>query len=171
MHDPRVILRPEEPSDEAFSLRLFASTRAGEMACLAGAPAAQETFLRVQHQAQKRAYATQHPRAERSIVVIDGAPAGRIIVDRATHAGGEIRLVDIALLPEHRGKGTGTALLTSLLAEARAARKPITLHVLRGSPAARLYARIGFVRSGGDDMYDAMEWAPPGTEPFVSARQ
>lgn len=166
MHDPRVILRPEEPSDEALSLRLFASTRAGEMACLA--PAAQETFLRMQHQAQKRAYATQYPRAERSIVLIDGAPAGRLIVDRADS---EVRLVDIALLPEHRGKGAGTALLTSLLSEARGARKPITLHVLHGSPAARLYARLGFVRTGGDDMYDAMAWAPPGTGPFVSAPQ
>jgi len=44
--------------------------------------------------------------------------------------------------------------------EATAAGKPIGLHVLASSPAARLYERLGFVRSGGDAAYLEMKWVP-----------
>jgi GNAT superfamily N-acetyltransferase len=157
-------LRPETPSDEAFSMGLFASTRAGEMACLAGAPAVRETFLRIQHQAQKRAYDVLYPFVERSIVVVSGEPVGRLLVDRSSP---DIRLVDIALLPEHRGRGTGTALLLSLLDEARRTGRKVLLHVVRGNPAVRLYERLGFTRKGGTEMHDAMEWRPPAASTVV----
>ena len=41
----------------------------------------------------------------------------------------EHRIVDIALLPEHRGARLGTALLCDLLEEAAAAGKAVTIHV------------------------------------------
>lgn len=154
----RVSLRPEDASDEAFSMRLFASTRAGELALLAGAPAAQETFIRLQYTAQRRAYEAQYPEAERSIVLFDDAPGGRVIFDRS---GAESTLVDISLLPEHRGRGAGATLLTTLLDEAAREGRPVALHVLRTSAAARLYARLGFVRVGGNEMHDKMVWSPP----------
>lgn len=157
-------LRPETPSDEAFLLRLFASTRAAELAFLGppgAAPGAltpmQETFVRLQRTAQTRSYEMAYPRAERSIVLVGGSPAGRILVDRE---GESIVLVDVALLPEHRGGGHGTALLTLLLDEARRAGKRVKLHVARQNPAVRLYRRLGFTRTAGDEMNDAMEWSP-----------
>ena len=117
----------------------------------------QETFLRVQHLAQSRGYQAAHPRAERSIVLASGEPAGRWMVDRE---GESIVLVDVAFLPEHRGKGLGTALLKRLLAEGGAAGRKVKLQVTRGNPAIRLYQRLGFVRTGGDEIRDSMEWAP-----------
>jgi GNAT superfamily N-acetyltransferase len=153
--DRELGLRPETPEDEPFLVHLFATTRSAEMACLAGAPPAQEAFLRIQYQARKRAYESHYPGAGRSIVIIDGAPAGRMIVDRT---GGAICLVDIALLPEHRGHGTGTAVMATLLEEARHAGRSVVLHVLRTNPAAHLYERLGFDRTGGTEMHDAMEW-------------
>ncbi len=152
-------LRPETPADEAFLFRLFASTRAAEVASLAGGEAVRETFLRIQHMAQRAGHAAQHPRAERSIVLVDGAPGGRWVVDRS---GPALVLVDVALLPEHRGKGLGSALLRTLLAEAGRQRRAVALHVLRSSPAARLYERLGFARTGGTEVHDSMEWRPPG---------
>jgi ribosomal protein S18 acetylase RimI-like enzyme len=52
----------------------------------------------------------------------------------------EIRIVDIALLPEHRGKGIGTRLLRDVIAQG----KRVTIHVERMNPALRLYERLGF---------------------------
>jgi ribosomal protein S18 acetylase RimI-like enzyme len=75
------------------------------------------------------------------VVLIDREPAGRLYLNRGDS---EIRIVDIALLPEHRGKGVGSALLRDLLAEADAHGKRVTIHVERMNPALRLYERLGF---------------------------
>jgi GNAT superfamily N-acetyltransferase len=73
----------------------------------------------------------------------------------------EIRLVDLALLPACRGHGIGTGLLQSLLAKARRAGMPVRLHIFKMNRAARLYEHLGFFRTGGDGIYDHMEWRPP----------
>jgi ribosomal protein S18 acetylase RimI-like enzyme len=138
----RLELRPEEASDEAFCRRLFASA-----------------FLRMQFDAQQRGHRAQFPRAERSLVLAKGEAIGRMVVDRSGEA---MHLVDVALLPEQRGQGQGAQLLGRLIDEARAAGRALHLSVLRSNPAARLYTRLGFARSGGDDLYDVMIWSPPG---------
>ena len=56
----------------------------------------------------------------------------------------EIRIVDIALLPEFCNRGIGTTLLRGLQSEAAAAGKPLRIHVERFNPAMRLYERLGF---------------------------
>ena len=56
-----------------------------------------------------------------------------------------VNIHDLAVLPGHRGAGIGKALLAAVEAEAlkRGACK-ITLEVLSGNPARRLYAREGY---------------------------
>lgn len=56
-----------------------------------------------------------------------------------------VNIHDLAVLPSHRGRGIGKALLAAVEAEAlkRGACK-ITLEVLSGNPARHLYAREGF---------------------------
>jgi GNAT superfamily N-acetyltransferase len=56
-----------------------------------------------------------------------------------------VNIHDIAVLPGHRGKGIGKALLAAIEDEAlkRGAVK-ITLEVLSGNPARHLYAREGY---------------------------
>jgi GNAT superfamily N-acetyltransferase len=56
-----------------------------------------------------------------------------------------VNIHDLAVLPETRGRGVGRALLAAVEAEAlkRGACK-ITLEVLSGNPARRLYAREGY---------------------------
>ena len=75
------------------------------------------------------------------MVLVDGMSAGRLYVDRTAD---EIRIVDITLLPEHRGRGVGQALLEPVLAEGERDGLPVTIHVERHNPALRLYARLGF---------------------------
>ncbi|HEX5716519.1 MAG TPA: GNAT family N-acetyltransferase, partial [Thermoanaerobaculia bacterium] len=72
----------------------------------------------------------------------------------------EIRLIDISLTPELRGKGVGSALLRELMAEAEAAGKPLTIHVEKYNPAMRLYLRLGFKSIEDRGPYDLMEWKP-----------
>jgi ribosomal protein S18 acetylase RimI-like enzyme len=77
---------------------------------------------------------------------------------------GEIRLVDIALLPEHRGRGIGGALLRGLLDEGAVSGRRVSMHVERSNPALRLYERLGFERVKDDGIYWLMEWSLPGDE-------
>ena len=88
-----------------------------------------------------RWYREHYTRRELRRRPVDGEPAGRLYVHRGES---EIRIVDIALLPEHRGDGVGSALLRDLLAEADADGKRVTIHVERLNPALRLYERLGF---------------------------
>lgn len=53
--------------------------------------------------------------------------------------------LSIALVPNYRGKGVGTALILKVLGEAQAHYPGVSLSVSQGNPAARLYQRLGFV--------------------------
>jgi ribosomal protein S18 acetylase RimI-like enzyme len=113
-------------------------------------------FLQQQFSAQQTYYQAHFIDASFQIVLVDGKPAGRLYV---AHWPEEIRLVDIALLPEYRGSGIGTALLQSLQNESKAANKPLTLHVERFNPALRLYTRLGFSQKDDLGVYLFLEWS------------
>ncbi|WP_218080819.1 GNAT family N-acetyltransferase [Anthocerotibacter panamensis] len=147
--------RSATPEDEGFLGKLYASTRAEEMAAL---PALQqELFLKLQFTAQSQFYAAQFPHGNHQIVFVKELLAGRIFVNRNAQ---EVRLVDIALLPKFRGKGIGTSLLNGLLTEAKQSGKPVRLQVMRLNRAQGLYERMGFVQTGNTDTHLQMEWRP-----------
>ena len=150
-------LRPLRSDDEEFLFRLYASTRESEFAALGWNRAQMEPLLRMQFTAQRHWYETAYPGSDQQIAVIDGAPAGRIIVHRTADA---VVLVDIALMPEHRGKGLGEMLLRDLLEESASRHLPVRLQVLKNNSAAHLYERLGFVKTGEDQMYWHMERQP-----------
>lgn len=152
-------LRPAEASDDAFLFHLYASTRQDIASALP--PGLQrEMLLRVQWMAQRSDYTARHGHGRHQLVLVGGEPAGRLWVARGE---GELRLVDVALLPRFRGTGLGTALLRALQAEATEARLPLRLSVARDNPARRLYARLGFHPVAGartDAPHLALEWVP-----------
>jgi len=153
-----VSFRPELPEDEAFLEKLYASTRAGEMALTGWDAAQQEAFLRQQFQFQTTHYRKHYGDASFRIILRNDAPIGRLYV----HFGAqEIRLMDIALLPEHRGAGLGGSILENLLREAAQLGKTVTLHVERFNPALRLYQRLGFRVIEDQQINFYMEWRPP----------
>jgi ribosomal protein S18 acetylase RimI-like enzyme len=138
---PPVELRAALPADRPFLLRLYASTREPELEA-AGVPREQwAPFVEQQFEAQSQHYERHYRDTSFDIVLVDGGPAGRLIVGRWER---ELRIVDIALLPEWRSRGIGEGLLRELLAEATKAGVKTSIHVERFNPALRLYRRLGF---------------------------
>jgi ribosomal protein S18 acetylase RimI-like enzyme len=90
------------------------------------------------------------------VIVAGGEDAGRLYVARWED---EIRIVDIALLPEFRGRGIGSALLRDLIDEAEAAGRPLSIHVEQNNPARPLYDRLGFEEAGEFGVYVLMRRA------------
>ncbi|MBN9518952.1 GNAT family N-acetyltransferase [bacterium] len=154
---PPVALRPAGPDDAEFLYRVYASTRYEELAPAGWPPEQVEAFLRMQFRAQSKHYREYFPDASFDVVVCGAAAAGRLYVDRRAD---EIRIVDIALLPEFRRAGVGTCLLTGLLSEAAAAGVPVRINVEANNPAQGLYRRLGFERTGTTGVYDLMQWKP-----------
>jgi ribosomal protein S18 acetylase RimI-like enzyme len=153
-----VTLRPIREEDMEILFRLYASTRADEMATVVDWTDEQkEAFLRMQFQAQHVWYREHYEGAQFDLLLVDGAPAGRLYVHRRE---AEIRLMDIALMPEYRNSGIGSSLLRELMSEAEAAGKPLTIHVEKYNPAMSLYLRLGFKPIEDRGPYDLMEWRP-----------
>lgn len=143
-------LRPATAADEPFLLGVYASTRAAELAAVPWSDADKAAFVAQQFAAQSAHYARHYTGLSRHVIRVGGADAGRLLVARWER---EIRIVDIALLPEYRGGGAGTALLRGLIDEATAAGKPLTIHVERANPALGLYVRLGFTPVGDEGVY------------------
>jgi ribosomal protein S18 acetylase RimI-like enzyme len=81
---------------------------------------------------------------------------GRLIVVRTDE---QIRLADIALLPEYRRAGIGTSLIKDLMVEAQKADKPVRLQVETLNPQAKLlYERLGFIKTGETSTHFQMEY-------------
>ena len=146
------------PEDEAFLCALYLSTRREEMSAWGWNDAQQEMFARMQFNARQQSYAMQYPEAVYKIIIFNGERAGSLIVERRDD---EIRLVDIALLPEHRNRGIGNSIVRELFTEADATAKIVRLHVQRENVAARrLYERLGFSITNENDTHLRMERPP-----------
>mgnify|MGYP006275961387 CR=1 FL=1 len=155
--DERLMVRPETPGDLDFLERLYATTRADELALAGWNRAQQAAFIHQQFTAQHAHYRKHFPDAGFWLLELDGGRAGRLYLHPRSD---EIRLIDIALLPEWRGRGIGGALLRRLLERAGAAGLPVRLHVEPDNPAARLYGRLGFCGVEDRGVYRFMEWLP-----------
>jgi ribosomal protein S18 acetylase RimI-like enzyme len=154
---PAATLRAARPDDEEFLCAVYASTRTEELAAVAWDDATKAAFLRQQFRAQRDYYAQTYEGATYDVILVDERPAGRLYVARWPD---EIRVMDISLLPEHRGRGVGAHLMTALMDEARAAGKRVSIHVEKHNRARTLYHRLGFEEVEDRGVYDLMEWRP-----------
>jgi ribosomal protein S18 acetylase RimI-like enzyme len=152
-----VTLRPAIDEDRELLLAVYGSTRAEELDQVAWVPGQREAFLRMQFDAQDHEYRRHNPRGTFDVIEVDGVPAGRLYVDRRP---GDLRIVDIALLPEFRELGVGERLITALQAEAAAESRIVSIHVEAFNRASSLYERLGFVLAEDFGVYRRMEWTP-----------
>jgi len=148
-------LRAATPEDEQFLRAVYACTRAEELARVPWSDEQKRAFTDMQFTAQDTHYRRHYPNTQYWIIEVKGIPAGRLYVDRCEK---EIRIIDIAMLPEHRRAGIGTKLLCELQDEARAAGKVLTIHVEKFNPALRLYQRLGFKQIEDKGVYLFLEW-------------
>ena len=150
-----VALRPALDADEPFLMSVYASTRAEELARAPWSAEQRAAFVATQYAAQRAHHAEHFDRMSADVVLVDGAPAGRLLVERRHR---EIRIVDIALLAQFRGRGAGGALLAELIDEATEMDKRLSIHVERENRARSLYERLGFRPVGETGAYLRMEW-------------
>lgn len=89
------------------------------------------------------------------VAEVDGEPVGAAWLRRWSSGDRGYGFVDeatpelsMSLLPSHRGRGIGTALLRRLLAAAAHESEAVSLSVSESNSALRLYERFGFVVVG-----------------------
>ncbi len=151
-----VSLRPATDADEPFLRQVYGASRY-DVDRAQWDDEQKRQFLDMQYRLQAADYTARFPDAELAVVVGDGDDVGRLWVDRSGH---EIRVLDLALLPEYRNRGVGTLLLERLIAEARDDGLPVRYAVVKDNLAAlRLYERLGFAVIEDAGSYLLMEWS------------
>jgi GNAT superfamily N-acetyltransferase len=141
------------PPDTPFLHRLFVAV---ETAAMPVALPALVQMLDIQYGVRTTTYRQNFPQATDLIIHKDGTAVGRAYVDFSSQPA---HLIDIALLPKWQLQGLGTAVLRALCDGAKARGTQVTLSVIEGQPAQRLYARLGFAVTGRTPPYVAMRWS------------
>ncbi|WP_323121309.1 GNAT family N-acetyltransferase [Burkholderia alba] len=138
MSSPIVTLRPAAEADVPFLMMLRERTMTEHLA-RAGAPVDAAS-----HEARVRSRLD-----DAQIVCVDGEPAGMLKAYREPDAW---CVMQIQILPAHQGRGIGAQVLRAVIDEADRQRVPVSLHVLKGNPARRLYERLGFRVEGETEL-------------------
>jgi len=153
----KISLRAVTAGDEEMLREIYKSSRGDDLRELGWTEDRVDEFLGMQYEAQKHFLASEYQRPADELILCDGEPAGRLIVERREH---EIRLIDVALLPRHRNNSIGTFLIRRLQNEARQEQKPLRLQVIRFNRAINLFERLGFARTSETGSHFQMEWLP-----------
>lgn len=154
-------LRPETDDDIAFLTVLFASTREEELALVPWTAEQKQGFLADQFRAQRHHYRTYNAGCAFDVITHQGLPIGRLYLESGHR---RIHVVDIALMPDWRARGLGTAILAGLQEVGRASGRPIGIMVEKFNPAMRLYRRLGFADVADHGVYQELEWLPGGAQ-------
>jgi RimJ/RimL family protein N-acetyltransferase len=156
--DPPIVLRPEREQDTAFLANLFRDTAGRDISLMAIDEAMKDALIRMQFTSQAATYRAQFPSARFDIIEQGGAPIGRIVIDPGTEAG---RIVDIALMPQRRARGLGTAILAAVLDRFAGRRQRVLCQVLANNePSLRMCHRVGFRQVSEAPPFLHLEWRP-----------
>ena len=139
---PTFTLRPAEGSDEALLLRIFTESHCAGFELLGLEPGALASLIRMQFHARQAQYRVYPGGAEYLICRAEVVVGNCWLSETAE----QLRVLDIAVLAEHRRQGVARAVLSEVCAEAEAAGKPVRLSVWHQNTAAlELYRAFGFV--------------------------
>ncbi|MGE8615562.1 MAG: N-acetyltransferase family protein [Achromobacter veterisilvae] len=157
MTSPALTLRPATDDDLPFLLALRKATMTEHLR-RAGAPDDDEHHLaRIRHRF-----------GDAWIVWAAGQPAGLFKTSRDADAW---RVVQIQIAPAFQGQGLGRRLLADLLEQADAQGAAVTLSVLRGNPARRLYESLGFTPVEEKGPETEMRYEPGAARPAADPLQ
>lgn len=159
----RISLRPVTEADGDVLLELYTSVRTQELAVVPWTPEQKKAFVEMQFSAQQSHYNAEYPQAEHSMICLDGAPVGRVYLDRSVE---KFQILDITVLPQQRNAGVGSHVLRQIMEEATGSGKPVSIYVETFNPSLRLFERLGFVRAQEMGVHFLMTWIPlPGQQP------
>ena len=153
-----LILRPArgDEADAAFLYALFVETKAAEIAAASIDAAGRDFLLRMQYCSMTETYRRDYPAARIEMIEFGGKPVGRLITDVGDRC---VTFVDIAILPEARGRGLATRVMTKALEEPRRLGLPARVNVLLQNMASlKLCERLGFVRVEESPPLVRLEW-------------
>jgi hypothetical protein len=144
-------------SDEQFLTELYASTRAAEMAIVPWNGEQKRAFLKMQFEAQDRYYRERYPNASFEIIKLDDRPVGRFY-----HAelADEIRIIDLAFLPEHFDQNIFIKLVEEILQKGDRAGKPVQIYLEAGDQTIEIFANLGFQKIDEHGLYFLWQYQP-----------
>ena len=129
--------RPAVPEDVPFLLKLRKSTMSTYLTDAGIDLSTEENHARVMY------------KFECAVIVLEGEqPVGLLKIHRGESVW---EIVQLQICPSEQGKGLGTRLMRDVIGEAKSAKASLTLSVLRGNPARKLYESLGFVVTGSDE--------------------
>lgn len=152
-----ITYRPVAEGDLPFLKKVYRSTREEELQMTGWDEAFKEAFIDQQFKAQHQYYREVYHDAAYQVILFDGKDAGRLYVWESER---QIRIVDIALLPEFRNQGIGSTILRELIAKSETSGKTLCIHVEIYNPALNLYKRLGFIQKDQTGVYFYMERPP-----------
>jgi ribosomal protein S18 acetylase RimI-like enzyme len=150
-------LRPVEEKDTAFIEAVYRTTREAELNFTNWSEHQKNAFISMQSAAQHSEYKTKFPGARFQIIIYNKKDAGRFYTWENETG---IRLVDITVLPQFRGKGIGKYLLQQLIERSNKTQKKLSLHVEPSNPVLKLYQRLGFIYIKNNGRHYYMEREP-----------
>jgi len=157
-----IAFRRATEDDVPFLREVYATTREEELRSVDWSAEQKAAFLDMQFAAQKTHYEEFYPASDFLVILLDERRIGRLYVHRGE---ADIEVLDIALLPEYRGRGIGRMLLEEILDEGRATGRNVRIYVEHFNPARRLYDRLGFRHLDTNGVYHLMEWHAGGAGP------
>ena len=150
-------LRAETDGDIPFLRGLYATTRELELSVTNWSDDQKRAFCDSQFDAQRRHYRSYIPDCRFDVLVCGDEPIGRLYLEpRVT----QLHIVDIALIPDWRGKGIGGAIVAALIDKAAQSGRGVGIFVEKFNPALRFYRRLGFTEMREEGPYFEMEWLP-----------
>ncbi len=163
-------LRPiREPEDMLLLQHIFATSRDYETQVY-GFPEPDLTqFLTQQFLLQHHQYMATSDADFYIIEDLKGVPLGRFYVRQMPYT--EIRVMDIAILPAHRGKGVGKQLFKQTMDQAQKTDHRVSIHVDQNNPSHGFYENLGFGFVQVDGIYDLMVWPAKETTLAKEAQQ
>jgi ribosomal protein S18 acetylase RimI-like enzyme len=150
-------LRPAEQGDYSFALALY----------LEGAKEHLTKIGRWDEDRFVALFREGYKQGRTRIIRVDGRVVGFIqVVDFADR----LYLRQIHLIDGFRGRGIGSTLIGGELKRGAESSRPVTLDVMHGNPARRLYVKLGFESTGKDPDKEQMIWRAPPRKKVASQR-
>ncbi len=146
-----------EDSDLPFLKEVYKSTRAAEMEMVDWPEQEKERFINQQFESQHSYYQQVYQDATFETICLGNEPVGRLYLWESDR---QIRIVDIALLPEFRNQGIGSRILKRLIEKSDLSSKVLCIHVEVYNQALSLYQRLGFEVKDQTGVYHYMERKP-----------